>query len=134
MFKNDQNGAIATAVYYLSAQNWALALNDNGPVNLVCQAKRCQMASEKFRKLADSGEHIRGGRITSTDPHIKLAIVTNGARWLYRVDQTTEEYRVVDRYGNTVDSYAAKVDERTNIYLRWAGKLWSVILQTVSRK
>ena len=133
MFKKNQNGAIATAEYYLVAQNWSLALNDNRPVDVVCAAPRCRQTSQKFVKLRGLAEHIVGGRIHAANPAIKLAIIDNGAKWVYQVDVTTDAYRVVENGGGTVDSYGAHKDVPTNIFLRWTGRLWSVVLQTTTR-
>ena len=134
MFGNDQDGAIATAVYYLSAQNWALALNDNRPVNLVCVAQRCLTRQDKYRTLKALDEHIVGGRTSYDRPRVTLARVPNGSRWLYRVHLTTAGYRVIDSNGDTVDEYPGSSEVRTNIFLKWAGKLWTVTLQATVPK
>jgi hypothetical protein len=125
IFQETTSGALAMAAYYLQARNWALATNDATPFLIVCDAAKCKHDAPFFAAQASAHQRQVAGRATFGPPSVLPARSGSGSQWVVQTKISIAAGKLVDSKGRTV-SAAPRLEQPTNLYLRWNGVMWRV--------
>jgi hypothetical protein len=126
MFKNDENGALAAAHYYVDGLNWALATLDPRSYLAICDASRCK---SNARDITDAykakGQYVKGARGSLDGASLFAAPKSSGAKWIVRVKVSIHPGSLVASDGKPVKKQGAS-EERLDVYARWSGRMWRI--------
>ena len=125
MFEHTPGGAIAAALSYADARNWAVATLNPTPILLLCQSESCKRSGELISGYAAKHQHIVGARQVLLDRTLLRARYGIGAEWIMRAHLLITKGAVINASGSIVQAQP-QLTQVNDLYLRWNGKLWVV--------
>ncbi|MDQ1718411.1 MAG: hypothetical protein QOE89_2364 [Pseudonocardiales bacterium] len=125
MFKNNQLGALAAALFYRTARNWAYATMEPSSFLTICDAPKCKSDAKFFNDAMAKDQYVVGARQTQGSASVVIAPKSSDAEWVIQSKVTLADGRLVTTSGSTIRTQRSEA-QLLNLYLRWSGKMWRI--------